>query len=110
MGGLFDFRVTPNPNLCWMFNLDVEFDNYIIVDKILGKFTLVNQLGIPLPHPTPPDTIPTRVSLFCSWVLRGPPLSPLHDPVNVPLSSCIPNSLQHVTLTLFSATMDKYDT
>ena len=27
-GGLFDFRVTPNPNLCWMFNLDVEFDNY----------------------------------------------------------------------------------
>ena len=27
VGGLFDFRVTPNPNLCWMFNLDVEFDN-----------------------------------------------------------------------------------
>ena len=26
-GGLFDFRVTPNPNLFWMFNLDVEFDN-----------------------------------------------------------------------------------
>ena len=26
-GGLFDFRVTQNPNLCWMFNLDVEFDN-----------------------------------------------------------------------------------
>ena len=27
VGGLFDFRVTPNPNLFWMFNLDVEFDN-----------------------------------------------------------------------------------
>ena len=32
VGGLFDFRVTPNPNLFWMFNLDVEFDNIFIVD------------------------------------------------------------------------------
>ena len=32
-GGLFDFRVTPNPNLVWMdFHLDVEFDNYVLMD------------------------------------------------------------------------------
>ena len=26
-GGLFDFRVTPNPNFMLDVNLDVEFDN-----------------------------------------------------------------------------------
>ena len=28
VGVLYDFRVTPNPNLFWMLNLDVEFDNF----------------------------------------------------------------------------------
>ena len=31
-GGLFDFRVTPNPNLVWMdFHLDVEFDKNLCI-------------------------------------------------------------------------------
>ena len=29
-GGLFDFRVTPNPNFMLDVNLDVEFDNYAV--------------------------------------------------------------------------------
>ena len=28
VGGTFDFRVTPNPNIMLDVNLDVEFDNY----------------------------------------------------------------------------------
>ena len=30
-GGLFDFRVTPNPNFRLDVNLDVEFDNLAII-------------------------------------------------------------------------------
>ena len=33
LDGLLDFRVTPTPNLIWMFNLDVEFDNSDTFDE-----------------------------------------------------------------------------
>ena len=32
-GGLFDFRVTPNPNFMLDVNLDVEFDNLVSEDS-----------------------------------------------------------------------------
>ena len=32
VGGLFDFRVTPNPNFMLDVNLDVEFDNNYWID------------------------------------------------------------------------------
>ena len=43
VGGPFDFRVTPNPNLFWMFNLDVEFDNKLsIPEYLLFPFILIS--------------------------------------------------------------------
>ena len=38
-GGLFDFRVTPNPNFMLDVNLDVEFDNFILA--VIGHETTI---------------------------------------------------------------------
>ena len=45
-GGLFDFRVTPNPNFMLDVNLDVEFDNIIVGNIVTARILLKSQLGL----------------------------------------------------------------
>ena len=50
-GGLFDFRVTPNPNFMLDVNLDVEFDNYALKLSMqcwLLSSLFSNKLNFPL--------------------------------------------------------------
>ena len=65
-GGLFDFRVTPNPNLVWMdFHLDVEFDNNLrqkklelFIEAIMINNSFETLLSAEL------ATLPQNVSIF----------------------------------------------
>ena len=46
MGGTFDFRVTPNPNLMLDVNLDVEFDNETnLFDQFFNLLRTSNKLN-----------------------------------------------------------------